>query len=139
MERVADGDTVQLADGRRVRLVQIDAPELTDECYGRAAYGALRDLLPAGAHVGLAGDSALDDRDVHGRLLRYVTAKGRNLNVELVRRGAAAPYFYGGVRGRHAHALELAAREAVAARLGLWRACPQARLNPGRRLDAGPD
>jgi endonuclease YncB( thermonuclease family) len=124
-------------DGRRVRLVQIDAPELSGECYGRPALAVLRDLLPAGARVTLAADAALDDRDEHGRLLRYVTTRGRNVNIELVRLGAAAPYFFGGARGRHAAALDRAARDAVAARRGLWRACPRARLHPERRLDAG--
>ena len=33
-------------------------------------------------------------------LLRYVTAGATNVNVELVRRGAAAPYFFGGRSGR---------------------------------------
>jgi endonuclease YncB( thermonuclease family) len=138
VERVADGDTVQLVDGRRVRLVQIDAPELTGECYGQTALAVLRDLLPAGTRVSLAGEAVLDDRDEHGRLLRYVMSGGRNVNVELVRLGAAAPYFYGGARGRHAGVLERAAQDAVAARRGLWRACPQARLQAKRRLDAGP-
>jgi len=41
------------------------------------------------------------------------------VNVELVRLGAAAPYFYRGVRGRHADELLAAARAARAARRGL--------------------
>ena len=39
---VTDGDTVRLADGRRVRLVQIDTPELnTGECYSVRPDGAV--------------------------------------------------------------------------------------------------
>ena len=60
------------------------------------------------------------------------------MNVELVRRGAAAPYFFGGRRGRHADALLGRPRRRVAARRGLWGACPQARLEPGRALVTGP-
>ena len=60
------------------------------------------------------------------------------MNVELVRRGAAAPYFFGGRRGRNADALLRAAESALAARRGLWGACPQARLEPGRALVTGP-
>ena len=112
---VADGDTIELGDGRRVRLLQVDAPELFGECYGPAAHVALRHLLPAGSRVRLARDSALDDRDRYGRLLRYVTAGATNVNVELVRRGAAAPYFFGSRSGRHADALLAAAESAVAA------------------------
>ena len=39
IDHVVDGDTVALRDGRRVRLVQIDTPEVFfgAECYGRAA------------------------------------------------------------------------------------------------------
>jgi micrococcal nuclease len=135
---VADGDTVELTDGRRVRLVQIDAPELFGECYGPAARLTLRHLLPDGAPVDLTRDPALDDRDEHGRLLRYVEAGKTNVNLELVRRGAAAPYFYRGGRGRHAVGLERAAQAAVRERRGLWRVCPQAHLRPGRALAAGP-
>jgi micrococcal nuclease len=135
---VADGDTVELTDGRRVRLVQIDAPELFGECYGQAARLTLRQLLPDGTQVELARDPALDDRDEHGRLLRYIKAGRTNVNLELVRRGAAAPYFYRGDRGRTAHALERAAEDAKREGRGLWRACPQARLRPTRSLVAGP-
>ena len=38
--RVIDGDTVELVDGRRVRLVQIDTPEKGTECYGDEASAA---------------------------------------------------------------------------------------------------
>ena len=135
---VVDGDTIELADGRRVRLVQVDAPELVGECYGPAARLVLRRLLPSGMRVRLTRDPVLDDRDEHGRLLRYVEANGVNVNVELVRHGAAAPYFYRGARGRHAARLERAAHAAVRRRRGVWRACPQARLRPTRALAAGP-
>ena len=135
---VGDGDTIQLVDGRRVRLVQIDAPELFGECYGREARGALRRLVPEGTRVRLVRDPGLDDRDEHGRLLRYVESGSTDVNLELVRRGAAAPYFYRGDRGRHADALEHAAEDAVRGRRGLWSACPQARLRPTRSLVAGP-
>ena len=39
---VTDGDTLRLADNRRIRLAQIDAPELpADECYSEQALNAL--------------------------------------------------------------------------------------------------
>jgi endonuclease YncB( thermonuclease family) len=52
-----------------------------------------------------------------------VHAGGRNVNVELVRRGAATPYFYGGDRGKHANALLSATSAARAAGRGMWSAC----------------
>jgi micrococcal nuclease len=113
-----------LASGVRVRLVQIDAPEVgSGECYSRAASRELGRLLPVGTRVVLEADGRLDRVDRYGRLLRYVRVGGRNVNLELVRRGAATVWFYDGDRGRYAGALLAAGRSARAARRGLWGAC----------------
>jgi micrococcal nuclease len=136
---VYDGDTLRLRDGRRVRLLQIDTPELgSGECYSRAARTALLRLAPIGRPVVLEIDPHLDRVDGYGRLLRYVKRNGINVNVELLRRGAGAPYFYRGERGRHAAALLRAARRAKSARRGLWKACPSAVLDPYRAITTGP-
>lgn len=138
---VPDGDTLELEDGRAVRLVQIDAPELNPaeraECYGREAQRLLRRLAPVGSTVELLPDPALDDVDRFDRLLRYVRVDGRVLNVTLVAEGAATPYFFRGDRGRLARPLVAAARDARDAGRGLWGACPAARLEPGRGADTG--
>jgi endonuclease YncB( thermonuclease family) len=135
---VYDGDTLTLRDGRRVRLVQIDTPELgTGECYSRASRTALLRLAPPGTRIVLEADPALDKIDRYGRLLRYVKRGGVNVNLELVWRGAAAPYFYSGDRGRYASRLMAAARAAKAAKRGLWRACPETRLNPDGAIETG--
>ena len=68
----------------------------------------------------LETDARLDQVDRYGRLLRYVNRGRNNVNVELVRRGAAEPYFYRGERGRYASRLLAAARTAKTARRGLW-------------------
>jgi micrococcal nuclease len=138
VDRVIDGDTLSLRDGRRVRLVQIDTPELgTGECYSRAAANVLRTLAPVGAIIQLEADSQLDDVDRYGRLLRYVVRQSGNVNLELVRLGAAAPYFYRGERGRHANGLMNAARRARQGRKGLWGACPRTVLDPTTAVDTG--
>ena len=137
---VVDGDTLRLDDGRVVRLVQIDAPEPRDrECYGADATAALLELAPEGTEVTLVRDGVLDSVDRFDRLLRYVFVGARNLNLELVREGAAAPYFFDGDRGRYADRLLDAAEEARDAGTGLWGACPEAELVPERELDAGPE
>src|SRR6266545_3093742 len=100
------------------------------ECYSRAARTALLTLAPLGGRVVLEADASLDKVDRYGRLLRYIRRNGLNVNLELVRRGAATPYFYRGDRGRYASQLMAAARAARAAKRGLWRACPRTRLNP---------
>ena len=133
-----DGDTILLADGRRVRLVQVDAPELGVECWGDEAADALKRLAPAGMELRLERDPGLDDTDRYGRLLRYVYAGERDLALELVRAGAAAPYFFRGERGLHARRLVAAAHEARAKRRGLWGTCPDARLRPERQVATGP-
>ena len=121
---VVDGDTIALTTGTRVRLLQIDTPEVgSGECYSRAAARELRRLLPPGARVVLEADPELDAVDDHGRLLRYVVRNGQNVNVELVRRGAATVWFYGGERGRYATTLLAAAQQARRERRGLWGAC----------------
>ena len=136
---VVDGDTLRLRDGREVRLVQIDAPERDDEeCYADRATAALRLLAPPGTRVRLEPDSGLDRVDAYGRLLRYVHVGARVVNVALVRRGAATPWFFRGERGIHAAALMRAARAARAAGRGLWGACPGTRLDPGGPADTGP-
>jgi endonuclease YncB( thermonuclease family) len=129
--RVNDGDTLTLTGGAKVRLVQVDAPELTTDCFGREALHVLADLVPAGTRIRLVRDPRLDDRDRYGRLLRYVVVGDTDVNVELVRRGAASPYFYRGERGRHADELLDAVASARDAGRGYWGACPDARLNPG--------
>jgi endonuclease YncB( thermonuclease family) len=61
---VYDGDTLTLTDGQRVRLLQIDTPELgSGECYSRAARTALLNLAPVGGRVVLEADPALDRID----------------------------------------------------------------------------
>ena len=122
--RVVDGDTIETSAGR-VRLVQIDTPEVhgTSECYGRESSAALRRLLPPGTHVRLQTDPALDRRDRYGRLLAYVWRGGSLVNLQLVREGAAAPYFFSGVEGAFAGAISRAAVAARDAGKGLWGRC----------------
>lgn len=136
IDHVADGDTVTLAGGRRVRLVQIDTPEVYFgvECYGRAASATTKRLLPPGTLVRLSDEPATDSVDGYGRLLRYVVRvrDGLNVNLRLVAMGAAAPYFYDGRRGRFAATLERLAHRAQAHRLGLWGRCPGTAYDPER-------
>ena len=135
---VYDGDTLTLTDGNKIRLLQIDTPELgSGECYSRAAHRVLLSLVPPGTPITVESDPALDRVDRYGRLLRYIHRGMLNVNLELVRRGAAAPYFYRGDRGRYSETLMRAARAAKSARLGLWGACPRTVLDPDRAIDTG--
>jgi endonuclease YncB( thermonuclease family) len=107
------GDVIRLADGRSVRLRGIDAPTGT-ECHAVVSERLLARILPPGTRVRLAGGYVFKDRS--------------NVNITLVRRGAASAYF---VRppGRYADVLLRAARQARAARRGAWGGCA-ATLDP---------
>jgi micrococcal nuclease len=135
--KVLDGDTIVLADGRHVRLVQLDAPETDEgECYAREAEQVLARLIPPGTEVELETDPALDQSDRFGRTLAYVRKEGADINLELVRRGAASAWFYEGDPGRYARDFLRAAGEAKRRRRGLWGACPQTRFDPLRPVEA---
>jgi micrococcal nuclease len=90
VEYVHDGDTVFLEDGRKVRLLGVDTPEIGEhaECYGDEATALLRSLLPEGAHVRVLGD--VQPLDQYGRSLLFVyTDAGTLVNLELIEQGAA--------------------------------------------------
>ncbi|MBU2698797.1 thermonuclease family protein [Pimelobacter sp. 30-1] len=101
VERVVDGDTIRIrtAKGREksVRILGINTPELArngkpGECYAAQATKVLQDLLdqaPDRGRVELIGDPTQDNKDVYGRLLRYVEVGGRDVGATLIRRGAA--------------------------------------------------
>ena len=121
-----------------MRLLQIDAPELHGDCYGRAALRALISLAPKGTRVKLVRDPRLDAGDRYGRLLRYVFV-GRSQRQRRARaRGAASPYFFRNeprpLRGRAARRRRGRARRASAATGAL----PGAELNPGIGSVTGP-
>jgi micrococcal nuclease len=136
--RVVDGDTIELVGGERVRLVQIDTPEKGSECYGGAATSLTTRLLPPGTHVRIETDPQLDHVDRYRRRLAYVWKGGEDVNLSLVRAGAAGVWFYDGRRGRYADELLRAAERARARQRGLWGACPLARFDPSDSLSSGP-
>ena len=73
---------------------------------------------PIGTRVSLEADPHLD-------------------NVDLVRAGAAAPYFYGHELGKYALRMLADAQRAKAAKRGLWGACSGTALDPYRAVDTG--
>lgn len=132
---IYDGDTLTLDTGAKVRLLQIDTPELSSgECYGQEAKQALIKLVGK-SQITLEGDTASADRDRYGRYLRYIFVGKKNLNLELVKIGAAAPYFYQGEKGKYSNKILKAAERAKSKKLGLWSHCPNTQLVPTTALD----
>lgn len=135
---VYDGDTLTLRSGEKVRLVQIDTPELSPaECYGIQARDLLRKMVGTST-IQLRKEPASTNKDSNRRLLRYVIVGSKNLNLELVKQGAAAPWFYQGERGKYANQLLRAAQLAQKNKVGLWKECPDTKLDPSRAIDTGP-
>ena len=148
---ITDGDTFDMCISRgygceltdetiTVRLVQIDTPENGDvkECYGATASLELADLLVEGAPVIAVTDPNLDQEDAYGRMLAWVWSPLELVNLSLVTRGAAAPYFYKGARGAFSERLESEALAARTARRGLWGACPGTPYAPTKGVSTGP-
>ena len=139
MARVADGDTITLGNGQRVRLVQIDTPEVyfTQECFGPESSARTKKLLPPGTRVHLFTEPAGDRVDNFGRLLRYVVrvSDKLNVNLRLVAVGAATPWFYDGEIGRYAARMDKLAKNAISKNLGLWRACPGTKYDPYEAIE----
>lgn len=137
IEKVIDGDTIRLTDGRTVRLLQVDTPEVYGgvECGGREASAYLKNLLPSGTTVNLERDPGLDTTDHYDRELAYVIHNTKNVNIALVRSGMAAPYFYRGERGVHAKTLEQAVSLAQSDKAGMWGSC-KVSLDTSRAVDS---
>ena len=90
--RVIDGDTF-VHDGVRIRIADIDTPEIQGRCPSETALAAkaarrLRTLLAAGPFE-LHPLANGRDRDRYGRKLRIVTRGGRSIGDVLVAEGLA--------------------------------------------------
>ena len=131
ISKVYDGDTITLSTGEKVRLLQIDTPEISPaECYSKEARSALVSLLNIPGQLLLKTDPKLDKVDRYGRLLRYVFIGKTNINLKLVEIGAAAPYFHKGDKGQYSNQILKAAQIAKSRSIGLWRSCPGTQLMP---------
>jgi len=125
VEKVFDGDTVLLADGRKVRYIGIDSPELDSaDPRKRALAEEAREFnrsLVSGRRVELEFDS--EGQDKYGRTLAYVYIDGEFVNGRMVAEGLARARFYGD-NERHLPRLRELEREAREKGLGIWAPTP---------------
>lgn len=112
---VIDGDTVELADGRHVRYLGINTPEVGDY-YAEEATARNRDLVE-GKTIELQRGSR--NQDEYGRLLRYVYVDGIFVNAELVVEGYATAYIFD-PDDRYSQVLVQLEQYARMKELGLW-------------------
>jgi micrococcal nuclease len=123
--RVVDGDTIQvkLSTGKldKVRIIGIDTPETVDprkevQCYGKEASAKMKVLLNR-KKVTLEMNPA-EDKDKYGRLLRYVSIKGKDIGAQMIKDGYAFSYkSYPHPRLDQYNELEKSASES---KTGLW-------------------
>jgi micrococcal nuclease len=127
--RVLDGDTIELADRRRVRYLGLDAPEAATKNKPAQCFADLtteeNKRLVLSKPVRLEKDAS--NRDKYGRLLRYVyveSADGEEifLNDYLLRQGFARVLSIPPDR-RYERQFQAAVEEAKFQQRGLWGAC----------------
>jgi micrococcal nuclease len=82
---IVDGDTFKTNDGRTVRLIGINAPEIGEPC-SIEAKDKLKELIYR-KEIRLESDAG--NKDKYGRLLRYVYADDLFVNSEMIRLGLA--------------------------------------------------
>jgi micrococcal nuclease len=90
VNEVIDGDTFKTVEGNTIRLLGINAPEITDP--GGDIAKQVLTFLVMGKDVSLERD--VTDTDDYGRSLRYVFVGEDFVNAEMVRRGCAELRFY---------------------------------------------
>lgn len=121
--KIIDGDTIHLQDGRKVRIIGIDTPEVgrggeASQPFAFQAHKALRKLLEDNKKIALTYDQ--DKRDRYKRLLAYVTlADGRSVEQELLAQGLAYSIVVP-PNARHINCYREIERNARKTRLGLW-------------------
>ncbi|MBU7019097.1 MAG: thermonuclease family protein [Theionarchaea archaeon] len=112
---VIDGDTFRLSTGETVRLIGIDAPELSQPG-GEESREYLTHLI---LNKGVTLEKGYEDRDKYNRLLRFVYLGNLCINEEMIRQGyAEARYLTDSIRKYYIQ-LEIKAETAKA---GLWSA-----------------
>jgi micrococcal nuclease len=82
---VIDGDTFRLGNGETVRLIGIDAPELSQPG-GKESREYLTQLILG---KGVTLEKGYEDRDKYNRLLRFVYLGNTCINEEMIKQGYA--------------------------------------------------
>lgn len=127
VSRVVDGDTIIAKKDsveERVRLIGVDTPESVDprkaaECFGKEAAQFTRELAQ-GKSIRMESDRSQNDRDVYGRLLRYVFLEdGTLLNHTIIAKGYGHEYTHR-LPYRYQRFFKKAERKARSQRAGLW-------------------
>ncbi len=90
VSRVIDGDTFETITGEKVRLVGINAPEISD-IFGIESKEHLSKLI-VNNEIELIPDKISNNTDRYGRSLRYVLVNGSDINKQMIIEGYAIAY-----------------------------------------------
>ncbi|MHB1276628.1 MAG: thermonuclease family protein, partial [Candidatus Humimicrobiaceae bacterium] len=132
---VIDGDTIDLKNKMRLRLIGINTPE-KDMYFYEEAKGFM-EILVLGKQVKLGKD--ITDKDMYGRYLRYVYLPDIFVNLEMVKSGFANAYTYP-PDVKYTDKFIEAERAARENKAGLWQKSPSEVLEVVLNYDAkGPD
>ncbi len=115
MSQVIDGDTIALSDGRRVRYIGMNTPE-RDQPYYKEASEANRQWVER-KNIQLEFD--VEPFDQYGRVLAYVWAEGKLVNLEILKAGYANAFTVP-PNVKYEARFRAVEREARAAGRGLW-------------------
>ena len=122
VEKVFDGDTVLLQDGRKIRFLGINSPEVAHgnqpaESGGEQAKLWLQQRLEH-KFISLEGDSEAQDK--YGRTLAHVfTQDQQHINLQLVKNGLATVSIFP-PNLKYTEVLLAAQHSAEQAKLGIW-------------------
>ncbi|MCU7836371.1 MAG: thermonuclease family protein [gamma proteobacterium symbiont of Taylorina sp.] len=124
VDRIVDGDTIHLDDGRKVRLIGINTPEIgyqgkASQAFAQQARKALLRLLKGNSTVGLYYD--IDKHDRYKRLLAYVILEnGQNVEESLLKQGLAHSIVVP-PNNQQIHCFRNIEESARKSRAGLWK------------------
>jgi endonuclease YncB( thermonuclease family) len=90
VKRIIDGDTFEVETGEKIRLIGINAPEISD-IFGQDSKQHLSKLI-ANKTVYLKTDNISNNQDRHQRLLRYVFLDEVDINKKMISDGFAFAY-----------------------------------------------
>lgn len=116
VKKFADGDSLTCVDGRKVRLLLIDTPEMQQKPWGLLAKRQLELLARPGTTLRLERDKTPTDR--YGRTLAYAWVGDVMINERMVADGWAVVLAYQDVR--YLERMKRAERLAQAGKKGLW-------------------
>jgi len=122
VKKVYDGDTVQLLDGRKIRLLGINTPEIEHRNQAEQAGGELAKKWLTKALIGTKVRLEFDQekRDKYQRYLAHIfTEQDLHINRELVRLGFASVNVFPPSL-KYVPELVRAEQEAEASKLGIW-------------------